>query len=126
MKYMLMMNGPRDSYDQFAAWSKEMIQAHIAFMRDIAGKLTRQGEWAGGEGLASPHEAKLVRIGKNGRPVTDGIFPETKEYLSGFWIVDVPSAERAYEIAAEISTAPHPDALDFWIEVRQVLSAPPM
>jgi hypothetical protein len=59
--------------------------------------------------------------------VTDGIFPETKEFLAGYWIVDVESPERAYAIAAEASAAPGPGGkpLRMAIEVRQVLSAAP-
>ena len=40
--------------------------------------------------------------------VTDGPFPEAKEFLAGYWIVDVESEERAIEIAAEASAAPGP------------------
>jgi hypothetical protein len=40
--------------------------------------------------------------------ITDGVFPETKEFLAGYWIVDVENAERAYAIAAQASAAPGP------------------
>ena len=55
--------------------------------------------------------------------MTDGVFPESKEFLAGYWIVDVESAERAYEIAARISGAPGPggSALSMPIEVRQIM-----
>jgi hypothetical protein len=66
------------------------------------------GELVAVEGLTSPDQAKLVRAGKNGTPVTDGVFPESKEFLAGYWIVDVESPERAYEIAAHASAAPGP------------------
>jgi hypothetical protein len=68
-----------------------------------------------------------VRAGKDGRPVTDGVFPESKELLAGFWIVDVASPARAYEVAAEASAAPGMGGvpLNMKIEVRQVMSAPP-
>jgi hypothetical protein len=65
--------------------------------------------------LAGPKEAKVVRGEKNGVPVTDGIFPESKEFLLGYWIVDVPSPERAYAIAGRISAA----SSNMPIEVRQ-------
>lgn len=54
--------------------------------------------------------------------VTDGPFAETKEFLAGFWVVDVATAERAYEIAARASAAPGPGGvpLNMAIEVRQV------
>jgi len=127
MKYMLMMNGPRDGYAQYLSWPKKVLEANIAFMQEFTGKLRAAGELVSTGGLASPLQAKLVRAGKDGRPITDGVFPESKEYLAGYWIVDVDSPERAYEIAAEASTAPGigggalPDAL--WIEVREVMSS---
>jgi hypothetical protein len=79
------------------------------------------------EGLSFPDQAKLVRAGKDGQPVTDGIFPESKEFLAGFWIIDVDSPQRAYEIAAKVSAAPGPSGapLNMPIEVRQVMSGPP-
>jgi len=127
MKYILMMNTPTGGPYQIASWPKKDIEAHIAFMRDFAKKLTASGELAGAEGLAGPDQAKLVRAGADGKPVTDGVFPETKEFLAGYWIVDVETPERAYEIAAEASAAPGPGGapLNLGIEVRQVMSGPP-
>jgi hypothetical protein len=127
MKYMLMMNAPGPVVYQIQTWPKEDIQAHIAFMGNFGKKLRESGEWVDGQGLAGPDQAKLVRAGKDGRPVTDGVFPESKEFLAGFWIVEVPSAARAYEIAAEASAAPGPGGapLNMDIEVREVQCAPP-
>jgi hypothetical protein len=127
MKYMLMMNCPRDGYDQFGAWPKKDIEAHIGFMIAFSKKLSGAGELVGAEGLASPHEAKIVRAGKGGKPITDGVFPEAKEFLAGYWIVEVDSTERAYEIAAEASAAPGIGGapINMAIEVRQVMSGPP-
>ena len=90
-------------------------------------KLAAAGELVGAEGLAPPTQAKLVRAGKDGKPVTDGVFPETKEFLAGYWIVDVPSADRAYQIAAEASAAPGMGGtpMNMPIEVREVPSGPP-
>ena len=79
------------------------------------------------EGLTPPNEAKLVRASKNGgAPVTDGIFPETKEFLVGYWVIDVDTPERAYEVAAKASSAPGPGGapLNMAIEVRPVMQAP--
>ncbi len=90
-------------------------------------ELTESGEWVDAQGLTPPGEAKLVRAGRDGAPVTDGPFPEAKEFLAGFWIVDVDSPERAYELAAKASAAPGPGGapLNMPIEVRRVGSAPP-
>jgi len=127
MKYMLMMNTPGGGPYQIGTWPKQDIQTHIAFMKSFAKKLGESGELVGAEGLAGPDQAKLVRAAKDGRPVTDGVFPEAKEFLAGYWIVDVESAERAYQIAAEASAAPGPGGapLNMAIEVRQVLTGPP-
>lgn len=127
MKYMLMMNTPGSGPYQIARWPAQDIKAHIAFMVGFAKKLGASGELAGAEGLAGPEQAKLVRAGADGQPVTDGVFPEAKEFLAGYWIVDVESPERAYQIAAEASAAPGPGGkpLNMAIEVRQVMSGPP-
>lgn len=127
MKYILMMNCPKNGYDSFGSWPKKDIQAHLGFMKTFSKQLTESGNWVSGEGLANPHEAKLVRAGKNGEPITDGVFPEAKEYLAGYWIIDVETPEQAYAIAARASAAPGPGGapMNMPIEVRQVLSGPP-
>ncbi len=127
MKYMLMMNTPSGGAYQIARWPQKDILAHIEFMKSFGKKLADAGELAGAEGLAGPDQAKLVRAGKDGKPITDGVFPESKEFLAGYWIVDVETPERAYEIAAEASLAPgvNGEPLYLSIEVRQVMSGPP-
>jgi hypothetical protein len=128
MRFMLMMNAPRGAGDyQITSWSQDDIKAHIAFMQRFNKELRDAGELVGAEGLAAPGEAKVVRAGKNGVPaVTDGPFPEAKEFLAGYWIVEVDEPQRAYEIAAKASSAPGPGGtpLILPIEVRQVMSAP--
>src|SRR5271170_6318646 len=106
MKYILMMNTMAAGSQGFDRWSPQEIQAHIAFMIGLNKDLTASGVLAGAEGLAFPDEAKVVRAGKNGEPITDGVFPESKEFLAGFWVVDVETPEEAYAIAARVSAAP--------------------
>jgi hypothetical protein len=127
VKYMLMMNTPGNGPYQIASWPAEDIKNHIGFMIGFAKKLAAAGELVGAEGLAGPEQAKRVRAGSSGEPITDGVFPETKEFLAGYWIVDVDAPERAYRIAAEASAAPGPGGkpLNMPIEVRQVMSGPP-
>jgi hypothetical protein len=128
MKYMLMMHAPRGTGEyQISDWSQDDFKAHIAFMHRYNDDLRQAGEWVDGQGLTPPGQAKLVRAGKDGAPVTDGPFPESKEFLAGFWIVEVDSAERAVELAAKASAAPGPGGkpLNMAIEVREVMSAPP-
>ena len=127
MKYMLMMNTPGGGAYKIASWPQQDIKAHIAFMVDFNKKLSAAGELVAAEGLSGPDQARLVRAGKDGKPVTDGVFPEAKEFLAGFWIVDVDSPERAYQLAAEVSAAPGPGGAPLYLalEVRQVMSGPP-
>ena len=127
MKYILMMNTMKANAEPFPGWSKEDVQRHIAFMVSFSKELGESGELVGAEGLSFPDQAKLVRAGKNGGPITDGIFPESKEFLAGYWIVDVDSPERAYAIAARASAAPGLGGtpLNMPIEVRPIMSAPP-
>jgi hypothetical protein len=129
MKYMMMMHAPRGKGDwQVSNWPPEDLKAHIGFMMRFAKELSDAGELVGAEGLAGPDQARIVRAGKNGAPeVTDGPFPEAKEFLAGYWIVDVEDPARAYELAARASAAPGPGGkpLNMAIEIREVMSAPP-
>ncbi len=128
MKYMLMMHAPRGTGDyQIDGWAPADLEAHMAFMYRFQGDLVASGEWVDGQGLAAPGEARLVRAGADGLPATDGPFAESKEFLAGYWLVDVASPERAYALAARASAAPGPGGapLNMPIEVRRVLSAPP-
>ncbi len=126
VKYILMMNTMKAGHG-VPEWPRNDLRAHIAFMRGLNQELHERGELVSAEGLSFPDQAKLVRAGKDGVPVTDGVFPESKEFLAGFWIVDVDDPERAYEIAAKVSAAPGPGGvpLNMPIEVRPIMSAPP-
>ncbi len=124
MKYILLMTGTKAGVDGYMKWSQKDMQTHFAHLKGVQKDLTESGEWVGTEGLAMPHQAKLVRAGKDGAPVTDGVFPESKEFLLGYWIVDVESAERAYQIAARISAGPGPGGVptNMPMEVRQIMT----
>src|SRR5947199_7010384 len=127
MKYILMMKTMKANGNPFPGWTKEDIQRHIGFMMSLNKELRAAGELVSAEGLSFPDQAKLVRAGKDGVPITDGVFPESKEFLAGYWIVDVDSPERAYAIAAKVSAAPGPGGapLNMPIEVRPIMSGPP-
>ena len=130
MKFLLMMNmktDPESMSKGIMTWAQEDIRRHIGVMMDLNKQLKQSGELVAAEGLAWPNEAKLVRAGEDGAPVTDGVFPESKEFLIGYWFIDVDSAERAYEVAAQASAAPGKDGvpLRMPIEVRQVMGGPP-
>src|ERR1700735_5655235 len=121
MKYILMMTGNKSDFDGYAKWSKEDLQGNVAFMRAFSKELKHSGVFVSTEGRGWPSEARLVRAGKDGEPVTDGVFPESKEFLAGYWIIDVENPEQAYEIAARVSGAPGSEGMrgSMPIEVRQ-------
>jgi hypothetical protein len=124
MKYILMMNATKADWDSFAKWSKQDLEANVAFMRSFSKQLKEEGVFVATEGLGWPQQAKIVRSGADGTPITDGIFPESKEFLAGYWIIDVETPEQAYKIAARASAAPGPGGKpgNMPIEVRPVLT----
>ena len=125
MKYILMMNGKKSDFEGYTRWSKEDLQGNVAFMREFSKELKDSGVFVSSEGLGWPNEARLVRAGSKGEPITDGVFPESKEFLAGYWIVDVESPEQAYAIAARLSQVPGAGGKmgGMSVEVRQVLSS---
>jgi hypothetical protein len=126
MKFILLMSCGRNGYDEYLSWPQELRTANMTFMRAFSRKLDAQGELVGTMGLASPKQARRVRAGRDGKPITDGVFPESKEFLAGYWIVEVASRQRAYEIAAEASSAPGTGASPLMIEVREIMSTQPL
>lgn len=130
MKFILMMNAPRGNGEwAVGKWSPDDLKAHIGFMAKLNRDLKEEGVLVSAEGLAPPGQARLVRAGKAGAPeVTDGPFAESKEFLAGYWIVDVETAAQAYAIAARISGAPGAggEPLNMAVELREVMSAPPV
>jgi hypothetical protein len=127
MKYVLMMNVPagegnKQGYE-IDRWPPEDVKAHLAYWKSLNAGLERSGELVAVEALADPRQARRVRAGDDGKPITDGVFPETKEFLAGYWIVDVDRPERAHEIAAQASAAPGPGGkpLNMDIEVREIM-----
>jgi hypothetical protein len=125
MKFMVQMNVQRGPYMQ--GWSQEDVKRMVGFMNDINADLRKKGQWVTGEGLVSPEEARLVKANEDGSPsVTDGPFAESKEFIAGFWIIDVKDADEAYRFAAKVSQCPGPGGkpLHMPLEVRAVGQAP--
>jgi hypothetical protein len=120
MKYILLMTGTKAGAERYHAWSQKDVEAHMSVLVGLTKELSVTGEFVATQGLSEPSQAKMVRGEKEGIPVTDGVFPEGKEFLLGYWIVDVESPARAYQIAARISTAPGPGGVptNMPIEVR--------
>jgi hypothetical protein len=128
VKYMLLMQASeRIEGPPIHMWDRADVGAHIQHMQDVNAKLLAEGEFVDAQGLSGPEDAKIVRASTGGAPeVTDGPFPESKEFLAGYWVIDVESEDRAIEVAAAISLAPGPGGVPTKvpIEVRQVMCAP--
>jgi hypothetical protein len=128
MKYMLMMNRQAvDSTPPAQEMTPEEMSAGRAHMKQIYQDLVEAGELLGTEQLAGPAAAKIVTSDGVAAPVaTDGPFPETMEFLAGFWMIDVEIEQRAIEIAARTSAAPGPGGRParYAIEVRPIMSGP--
>jgi hypothetical protein len=121
MKYILLMSSAKAGVSAYRTWSQSDRDTHLQTLGDLVKELVETGEFVATQGLADPKEAKVVRGERNGLPVTDGIFPEAKEFLLGYWIVDVATPARACAIAGRISAAKGPGGIptNMAIEVRQ-------
>jgi hypothetical protein len=129
MKFMLLQayGGVPEDTPPMTRWTPEEINAHIIYQKDLNAELSERGEFVDARGLSAPELAKFVVWDESGSPVvTDGPFPESKELLAGYRIIDVESVERAIEIAAQGSAAPGPGGQPIRqvIEVREVMEAP--
>jgi hypothetical protein len=129
MRFILLQNYARTEVADkwIGAWAPEDAEAHIEFQRRMNDRLIESGELVDVQALTEPELAKVVVHDGVGAPVvTDGPFPEGKELLAGYRIVDVESRARAIEIAAEASAAPGPGGKPIKqpIEVRELMGAP--
>ena len=126
MKFMLLQDygGIARDVPPMSEWTPEAIAAHIKFQKDLNAELRERGELVEAQALTAPPLAKFVVSNGTGAPVvTDGPFPESKELLAGYRMIDVESIERALEIAARASAAPAHDGtpIEQAIEVREVM-----
>ena len=95
MQYMLMFRETTESFatrqDQKAA--PEYWGAWMAYI----GALHASGKVVNGDGLEPPQTATIVRIRDGKRQVQDGPFPDTREHLGGYFVLEVASLEEALE-----------------------------
>ena len=107
MKYALLVHVNKEAVDQVdAANGKAAGMAYGAALRAA-------GIFVAGAGLGSPETATMVSVRNGIRQVHDGPYAETKEFLGGIVIIDVPNLDAALEWAAR-----NPAAADVFVEVR--------
>jgi hypothetical protein len=124
---MLLVHGTQADWRSFGTWRPADIEAHIAFANQLGRQLRASGELVSDGGLTGPALARVVRARDGGAPTVDcAPFPEDKQFLSGYWVVDCDGPRRAIEIAAQLSASPGRGGvpLNLAVEVRPVMSAP--
>ncbi len=128
-RYLLIVDFQPGAIDTpMEQWQPEEITAHLDYYRSLNDELRASGELVGGEVLAGPDLAKVVRAEDVSAPVVmDGPFQEFKEWVAGYQIVDVDSEERAVEIAARVSAVPGPGGrpLAQPVQVRRIMDHGP-
>jgi hypothetical protein len=116
MKYVILIQSNPQS---LAVWETLTDQQRTDFGRDhlrLSEQMRGAGVLVAGEGLGDPALATQVRV-RDGRTITsDGPYPEVKEHLAGFYLIDVADLAEAVGWAAQV-----PDAVYTSVEVRPVL-----
>jgi hypothetical protein len=113
MKYLAMIYNNPDAFEALSAQDRDALMAEAdVFIKEFTGT----GEFLGGSALAHPATGKTVRVREGKTSATDGPYAEAKEYLAGYYVLDVESIERAVEIVA------HDPASKYWaVEVRPIM-----
>jgi hypothetical protein len=115
MKFLLVLhNNPTVLEALTPQEQQQLMDGHQAFMASIQSS----GELVLTQALGDPSQSAVVRV-RNGVPVvTDGPYLEAKEFLGGYYLVDVADRERALELAGQI-----PDASieGLGVEVRPIM-----
>lgn len=112
MKYALLVHESQEFFD------RRRDPALMAAGQAYGEALQAAGVLVGGAGLESPETATTVKVRDGKRIVQDGPYAETKEFLAGLGIIDVPDLDAALEWAAR-----HPAAGHAVIEVRPILGS---
>ena len=82
-------------------------------------RMIADGNWVFAGGLSDPADATTVDHRGEQPLLTDGPFVETKEFLSGFWIIEAADFDVALALAVDASKACHRK-----VELRPVLGPP--
>jgi hypothetical protein len=105
MQYMLML------FDDEARWdamSEDEATRTIGAYAAYTSALREAGVYAGGDRLGPSTAATTVKVGSDGKTsVLDGPYPETKEQLGGYYLIDVPDMDAALTWAARCPCASH-------------------
>ena len=115
MRFMVMIKANADS--EAGVMPSQQLLAEMGKYNE---ELVRAGVMLAGEGLHPSSKGSRVRFSGSKRTVVDGPFPETKELVAGFWLIQVKSKEEAIEW---VKRCPNPTGAESEIEIRQVFEA---
>ena len=114
MRYLMtIMSDPQDE----AAGEYEAPPEVYEEMADFNEKMATAGVLVTGEGLAPTSEGAEVLFRDGHATVTDGPFTEAKEFIAGYWILDVASQEEAVAWARR---CPHPPEGELKLQLRRI------
>ncbi len=101
MKYLVLMHVDPSVIEGLSEKQQQAIyDGHQAFITEAS----KSGEMLSTQALGDPSQSTVIRGG--GKPqVVDGPFAETKEFMGGYYLLDVESKERAIELAQRIPDA---------------------
>lgn len=116
MKYVILIHSNRMSEDVWNQMDPDERRAGLAAYAQLDDDLAASGEMIVSEALGLPPTATRVTVRDGAVLSTDGPYAEAKEFLAGFFLVDVADRARAVEIAARI-----PEAQFGNVEVRPVM-----
>jgi hypothetical protein len=102
MKYVILM---QVDPDVLAALTDEQNAAIGEGHQKFITAITESGEMLSTNALGDPSQSTVVRSVGGTPEVVDGPFAESKEFMGGYYLVDVESKERAIELATQIPDA---------------------
>jgi hypothetical protein len=104
-QYLMAVYGPAEPNEFYGYESEEAMRESMAETGAFNEKLKAQGNWVFADGLEPAVAAKVVDGQGDAPVVTDGPYPEAKEHIGGFWIIEAADLDAALALAAEASRA---------------------
>ena len=117
MQFMLIFSETEADFSQRDG--ADTAQAYWGAWNAYIGAMGQAGVMVSGEGLQPTHTATHIRVREGKRHIHDGPYPDGKEHLGGYVIIEVPSLDDALTWAAR-----SPNVTNGSTEVRPVMPLP--
>jgi hypothetical protein len=114
MRFMMIVKSTKDS-EAGVMPSEQMISAMTKYNEE----LVKAGVLLDATGLQPSSKGARIRFSGAKRTVIDGPFPETKELIAGYWLIQVKSKQEAIEWAKRAPN-PYGEGAEGHIEIRQL------